>query len=272
MRLITPWRLMYAALALIAVVFFAGCSDDDAEFEPATAGELVVATSLPAPGFWNGDSVENLSGGFEYRVAQALAEEFGLQLRVIDVVFDRINAGDFGGADLAISQLAATAERGARMTFTDPYFWSANGVLVKTGTRLSDLDAARRARWVVEAGTIHVAFVADVIRPSQPATVARSNDEMLAALRSGQADAASMDLLTALATAATFKGEFEVVAQFATSDVSGIALPKGSKNVDAVNIVLRRLQDDGDLDRFMAEELTPLLGRDPSTVPTIAVP
>ncbi|MGE0133893.1 MAG: ABC transporter substrate-binding protein [Dehalococcoidia bacterium] len=272
MRLIALWRPLVAALALVAAAVLVGCSDDVAEFEPATAGELVVATSLPAPGFWNGDSVEDLSGGFEYRIAEALAEAFGLRLRVIDLVFDRINAGDFGGADLVISQLAATAERGERMTFTRPYFFSANGVLVKTGTRLDDLEAAREARWVVEAGTIQIAFIRDVIRPSQAATVARSNDEMLAALRSGQADAALMDLLTALTTASQSQGEFEVVAQFPTSDVSGIALPKDSKNVEAVNDVLRRLEDDGDLDRFSAEELTPLLGRDPSSVPTIAVP
>ena len=43
--------------------------------------ELTVATSLPAPGFWDGADVDELTGGFEDGIARALADRFDLELR-----------------------------------------------------------------------------------------------------------------------------------------------------------------------------------------------
>jgi len=255
-------------MAAVSVLALAACGDDDG-FQPNTPAEFTVVTSLPAPGFWNGTLERGFDGGMEYRMALALAEEFGLRLKVVDAPFDRIAAADFGGADVAISQVLMTPERERRLTFSTPYFGITTGALVRRGITVRDLQEAQGRQWVVERSTVQEPLVWDEVHPAKPPLVVATRDESLAAVREGRADGALLDLPTALGIAATSGGDFEVVAQFRPERRAAIALPKGSKNLDAVNTVLRRLQESGELDRFVAEELTPVLGRDPATAPLI---
>ena len=63
-------------------------------FSPSEPGVLMVAASLPAPGFWEGTAAAP-TGGFEHGLALELAERFGLdEVRVVDVPFDRLVTGD----------------------------------------------------------------------------------------------------------------------------------------------------------------------------------
>ncbi|MBX7111610.1 MAG: ABC transporter substrate-binding protein [Dehalococcoidia bacterium] len=263
-----PARLAGILSVIVLTATVVACGDDDG-FHSATAGELTVITSLPAPGFWTGTPDRGFDGGMEYRIARALADEFGLQLKVMDVPFDRIAAADFGDADLAISQVLVTPEREQRLTFSTSYFAITSGALVRRGTTVRDLQEARTRQWVVERSTVQEPLVRDELRPTKPALVVGTRDESLAAIRDGRADGTLLDLPTALTIATTSGGEFEVVAQFRPERRAAIALPKGSKNLEAVNAVLRRLEKSGDLDRFIVQELNPVLGREPSTVPLI---
>ena len=61
----------------------AGDGGGDAEFTPVTDDTLTVVTNLPAPGFWNGDDPEDITGGYEYDIALALQE--GLDLGNLEV-------------------------------------------------------------------------------------------------------------------------------------------------------------------------------------------
>ena len=66
-------------------VVVAACADArqvaEAEFDPASNGYFTVATALPSPGFWEGDTetASGLTGGFEWAIASALAERFDLE-------------------------------------------------------------------------------------------------------------------------------------------------------------------------------------------------
>src|SRR3954471_18558430 len=109
------WRVSGLVLAVVAVAAAAACSDSTSiarqDFTPRTPGQLTVATSLPAPGFWDGTAVGELTGGFEDGIARALADRFDLRLEVVDVPFERIVAGDLGGADMALAQITITPAR-----------------------------------------------------------------------------------------------------------------------------------------------------------------
>ncbi len=266
---VAPARLVALLAVILLATLTTGCGDDDTVFDQLSDGELVVATALPAPGFWNGTPEEGFEGGVEYHIALALAEEFGLELRVIDLPFHRIAAADFGGADLAISQVLMTPEREQRISFSTSYFGVASGALVRRGTTVRDLAEARDRQWVAERGTVQEPLVRDDLRPTKPALMVANREESLAALREGRADGALLDLPTALTIASTSGGEFEVAVRFAAERRAAIALPKGSKNLDAVNAVIDRMIASGEIDALISSELTPLLGRDPKTVPVI---
>lgn len=262
------WSFVASIVCLMAL----GCAAPASPvtpFTPATPGVLRVATNLPAPGFWNGSSVAELDDGFEYSLAQELAERLKLRLEITDLPFERLNAGDLGGADIALAQIAMTSERSRVAEFSVPYLPANAGVLVRSGARTRDLFDAREQRWVVEAGTTEVDVVEQIIRPDKEWLVVDTRDETIAALAAGMADAALLDLPTALAIAHSSDGAFEVTGQLLTNQQLAIMLPRGSDNIEAVNAILRNMQASGRLRQLEQEQLVPALGRDPSTVPVI---
>jgi polar amino acid transport system substrate-binding protein len=267
--------LVVATVALLLLAAGAACDAGDpaGDFQPATRGILLVATDLPAPGFWNGSSIDTVDGGFEYRLAQELAKRFKLELRLVDVPFDRIVAGDLGGADIALSQVTFTGARLERLALSIPYLPANTGVLVRRGDGFRDLAAARGREWTVQAATTQQEFLASTVRPTREPLAVGSVEEMLAALERGDADAALLDLPTALTIAAQSGGALEVPAQFVTGQQFVAALPRGSRNLEAVDSALRNLTAAGTLRDLEASELRPTFGgRDPADIPVILTP
>ena len=77
-------------------------------------------------------------------MAQAMAKLAGLSNVVVkNVSFDALVSGQTGGYDLALSQVTITDERKEVVCFSDPYFNSDQGVLVKAGHRGHVRDAPR---------------------------------------------------------------------------------------------------------------------------------
>ncbi len=238
----------------------------EAEFTPVTPGTLTVVTSLPAPGFWQGTDPDKITGGYEYEIAKALQERLGMaNLKIVNVSFDQLVAGQVGDFDVALSQVTITDERKQVVDFTEPYFESDQGVIVKSGTEVANMDQARALQWGVQSGTTGAQYLADEVKPEKEAQVFQDLSVGFAALEAGQVDAFMMDTAIVLAQAAESNGSEEVVAQFKTGEEYGGILPKGSTNADAINAVLTELKDDGSLGQF-AEQW---LGGDPSTVPVL---
>jgi polar amino acid transport system substrate-binding protein len=262
--------------ALVLAVVASGCGrtlsgDGTGTFVPNHRGVLTVATNLPAPGFWEGSTAATVSGGFEYGMVLEMARRFHLdRVRVVDEPFTDITAGSLaGGADLALAQVTITAQRERHEQFSIPY-WSANlGVLVRRGTDVPDLATARAQRWAYQTGTTSQTFVADVIRPSQPARGDADLDQMLAALRREAVDAVLLDLPLGLVEAGHSGGRLAVVSQFVTGDRYGVVLPENSPNQEPVNAALRAMQANGTLDQLAARWLVPAFGQNPNTVPVI---
>jgi polar amino acid transport system substrate-binding protein len=270
-------------LSAALVTGLAACGDDDdaetegaaettapaaggAEFTPVTEDTLTVVTSLPAPGFWNGDDPAAITGGYEYEIALALQESLRLDdLEVVNVSFDQLVAGQVPDFDVALSQVTITDERKEVVDFTEPYFESDQGVLVMAGTEVETVEDAKALQWGVQSGTTGVDYLNDVVKPEQEAQVFQDLSAGFAALEAGQLDAFMMDTAIVLAQAAESGGAEEVVAQFKTGEEYGAILPKGSANADAINAILTELKDDGSLGRF-AEEW---LGGDPSAIPVL---
>jgi polar amino acid transport system substrate-binding protein len=256
-RALTPGLGVIAVFMTLASV--SGCVSDttgpaSGSFTPARPGVLVVATNLPAPGFWEG-SADAPTGGFEHGLALELMRLFDLdELRVVDVPFEDLVAGDLGGADVALAELTPTTERDAVLDFSTAYLDAHPAVLVRDGTAISDLSAARDLRWVVQAGSTQVALARERIRPD----VLIELDDIQAvvdAVTDDAADAALLDLPTALVEERLTGGELRVVAQFANDDVIAIAVADGDPNLEALDSAVRAMLRDGTIDRLAAEWL-----------------
>ncbi len=117
-------------------------------FTPGQAGQLTVEVNLPAPGWWNGDTPDTIKDGYEYCMAANIAHRAGLdKVKVVNVAWDALVAGQTKDFDLALSQISITDERKKVVDFSVPYFSSDIGVMVKTGTTVDSAamkDAADR--------------------------------------------------------------------------------------------------------------------------------
>jgi polar amino acid transport system substrate-binding protein len=240
-------------------------------FEPASAGRVVVATSLPSPGFWEGDDVATLDGGFEWGLARALADELRLRVSFRDVPFPDIVTGELHGADVALAQVSITDEREDRVKFSVAYFDSAPAVLAPSDADdIHDLATARDRSWVVERGTTEQAFVDDVIRPDESVVAVDGEGEAVDTVLSGEADAALLDLPAALVIAARVP-DLQVHARFDDPERYGVVLPEDSPDINrrAIDKALRGLLADGTVDDLADRWLRPVLASDPDDIPVI---
>jgi len=246
---------LLAPCLLAATVALSACtnagSGASGTFTPRVKGTLTVATAqIPDPGFWYG-TFAHPTGGFEYALAQALAERFALKrIEVVEVPFHELVRGQLGGADLALSDITITEQRAQYLDFSTPYLKAPPAIVVRPGTEVADVNTARDLRWAVQNDTTLKQALEKQIEPTTKTLVFEHQSEVLAALRSGRADAVMLDVPVALAYAREAPRSYEVVAQLPGEAVLGAALPSGSENTEAVDSALRALKSEDEIDRL----------------------
>lgn len=245
---------MAAGIALLTVSAL-GCANAgkgaSGSFTPRVENTLTVATAqIPDPGFWTGTFAQP-TGGFEYGLAHELAERFGLdKLKVIDVPFAQLVAGRLGGADLALSDITITSEREQHLDFSSAYLKAPPAVMVRPGTEVADVNAARELHWAVQNHTTLEPALEEAIEPTTQTQVLEHQREVLLALRMGRVNAVLLDLPVALAYAREAPHAYEVAAQLPSEAGLGVALVQGSPNVEAVDSAIRALKAEGEIDRL----------------------
>ncbi|WP_052652903.1 ABC transporter substrate-binding protein [Pandoraea oxalativorans] len=239
------------------------------KLETVTPGALSVRPVLPAPGWWNGDSPDTIKDGFEYCMAANMAHRAGLdRVIVVNRSFAQVVTGQAKGFDIALSEITITDERKKVVNFTDPYFSSDQGVLVKTGTKV-DKDSIKKMRLGVKQGTTILPYLTDKVKVAEHPKVYTDAAAMYAALAAGQVDAVLYDTPNVLSIAKKSEGRFEVVGRYDTSEQWGGLVNKDSPNLAAFNKLIAEMKKDGTFDRLATQYLVPSLGADPAKLPIL---
>ncbi|MBO9521779.1 MAG: amino acid ABC transporter substrate-binding protein [Nocardioidaceae bacterium] len=242
------------------------------KLKPVKSGVLTVQTTLPSPGWWKGTSPDSISGGYEYCLAANIAHRAGLdRVKVDNVSFDALVAGQTKDYDIAMAQISVTPERQKVVTFSAPYFDSNIGVLAPKDSKLTadDIGAAKLG---VQVGTTAVAWAKDTLKPEKDAKVFQDTTAMVTAVTSGLVDAAAQDTAIMLGFAKKSGGALEVIGQYETGEHYAAIYPKGSGNASIVDAAIEAMHTDGTLDKLSATWLGPELGGDPNAVPVWQVP
>jgi polar amino acid transport system substrate-binding protein len=233
---------------------------------PVTPGTLTVETTLPAPGWWNGTTPESINGGYEYCMAANLAYMSGLtKVAVKNVSFDQLVAGHTQDFDIALAEISITPERAKVVDFSKPYFDSNIGVLVQSGSDVTEDNIASKT-CAAYSGTTAVPFIQDQLKCATN-KVYPDSQTLYQGLLSDQVDADFLDTAIVLAEAKNTGGKLEVVGQYKTGEQYGAIYPKGSANEDALNQGIATMLSDGTLDGLSKQWLGPAFGGDPSSVP-----
>lgn len=229
-----------------------------AESESTSNGVLRVGMECAyAPFNWtqvssevpNGDTAVEIYGGggyaygYDVMVAKMLAEELGMNLEIHKVEWDSIGISmDSGEYDCIIAGMGRTAERMLSYSFTEPYYYRSNCVVVKEGseieniTGLSDL-AGKNVVATTQLGTGWVPLldqIPDVTLGANYETTA----EVFMALSNETADVAVIDLPTAQSALLT------------NTDLKIITLADGDTfegDEEMTNVCIATRKDDTDL-------------------------
>jgi polar amino acid transport system substrate-binding protein len=199
-------------------------------------------------------------------MAANLANMAGLTKVVVkNVSFDQLVAGHTQDFDLALAEISITPERAQVVDFSKPYFDSNIGVLVKSGSDVTEDNIATKT-CAAYSGTTSVPFIQDQLKCASN-KVYPDSQTLYQGLLSGQVDADFLDTAIVLAEAKNTGGQLEVVGQYNTGEKYGAIYPKGSANEDALNQAITTMKSDGTLDGLSKQWLGPAFGGDPSSVP-----
>ncbi len=234
---------------------------------PVVPGQLTVEVTLPAPGWYNGDTPATIKDGFEYCMGADIAWRAGLdKLVIVNVAWPQLIGGHTRNFDLALAEASITEARKKVVDFSTPYFSSDIGLLVKSGTKVDSANA-KNLRIGVHQGTTGAAFVTDVLKPTKEVKVYPNVPGMIAALQAGEIDAVADDTAYVLAYAAKSNGKLDVPGQYHTGETYGAVYPKGSPNEAVFDRIIQSLSDDGTLKALAIVYLAKAWGADPTKVP-----
>jgi arginine/lysine/histidine/glutamine transport system substrate-binding and permease protein len=241
------------AIGLVCVFMIAACGPNGEEATEATEGgspeaaatTLTVATEPAFPPF---ESQAEGGGyeGFDIDLMNAIGEAAGFTVEFQALPFDGIiPALQAGTVDAAISSMTITSERAQTVDFSRPYFKAGLAIAVPEDntdtTSLEDLEGKRIA---VQIGTTGAGQAAEI----EGATVSTFDSAPLALqeLANGNADAVINDAPVTLYAIQTGNiGGLKVVGELVTEEFYGIALPKGSPNLERINSGLATILEDG---------------------------
>jgi polar amino acid transport system substrate-binding protein len=241
------------------------------DLDPVADGVFTVQTNLPSPGWWKGDTPESITGGYEYCLAANVAHRAGLDdLKVDNVSFDALVAGQTQDFDMAMAQISVTPEREEVVTFSAPYFDSNIGVLAPADSDITADNIASKTVGV-QVGTTAVTWANETLKPKVAAKPFQDTTTLVTAVQSGLTDAAVMDTAIILGFAKNSDGALKVVGQFETGEKYAAIYPKGSSGAAAMDEAITAMKEDGTLDKLSKTWLGPELGGDPAAVPVWTV-
>lgn len=270
-------KIIAATLATVLLAAsLTGCGSKGKTVEDIKkAGKLVMATDAAwAPFEYIADS--DTPVGSDIDLAQALADEWGVELEIINAAFDTLPQYlDNGKADIVVAAMTITEERKEQMAFSDPYTISAQYIIVKEeDDSVKSIEDLAGKKTAVHLGTTGDLLVSGEIEKEDGclhgtgAEVVQYKNltEGCLALQQGAVDAVMLDILPAQNFCAVNEGLkcFEAVYAdgSSTKEEYGIGVKKDNTElVEAINKALKPMVESGAIEESIAKhkELASLL-------------
>jgi ABC-type amino acid transport substrate-binding protein len=224
---------------------------------------LVVGTSAnypPVVYLQEGEIV-----GIEADFAQALGEEWGREIVLVDMPWEELfEALDSRRIDVAMAGISVTEDRKDRVAFAEPYLEVGQMALIRTADlgRLSAPAAmAAPGRTIgVEKGTTGQRFIEEIY-PDASLRSFSSPDDGVAALRRGEVEFFVHDAPTiwTLTLSANLSNVPDIIALYTPLTRERVAWAVQKENValvDALNAALLAMRQDGRAQRILGKWIT----------------
>ena len=245
----------FVMIAAVLGVAVAGVSRAATVAEVKKKGVLVLGTDPTfAPFEFKGP--DGTIQGFEIDIARAVAKDLGVRLEIRAVGFGALmpQAVTSGRVDMAISAITITPERAKVVSFSQPYFRSAQVFIVRAGNPGKFAwPASVNGKVLGVQGNTTGQFVAnDTLKP-KGATIKVYDDFAagLADVRAGRIAALIGDAPTVDDLKKRLPGQFDKAGADLAAEDYGMVFRKGSDLAAAANRTLARLKASGEYQQLL---------------------
>ncbi len=253
--------ILFLILAVALVAMFAvGCGSTNSLDAIKKDGKLIMLTNAEFPPYeYLGE--ENKPVGVDVDMAQAIADEIGVELEVVNMSFDGlIPALTSGKGHLVAAGLTIDPERAKSVDFSEPYANATQLIIVnKLDPKVANADDLVGKTVGVQLGTTGDYFVSDI----EGVTTKGYKSALEAALdlKNGKLDAVVIDELPAKSIVATNE-DLAVIEEPFTEEQYAMAVKKGDTQLlEVINKVLTKLNGDGTVTKLTEEHAQAFSGK-----------
>ncbi|MFQ8632077.1 MAG: transporter substrate-binding domain-containing protein [Intestinibacter bartlettii] len=278
-------KLLATGLAAIMVMGLVGCSSSKGSSSSASsdasssaakteklqqikdAGVLKVGTSAEYSPYEFHKVVdgEDKIVGFDDFVVQEIAKDMGVKVEYEDMDFDGLlGALQADKVDIVLAGMTPDEKRKKSVDFSDIYYTNSNVCIVAKGKEdtIKKSEDLKGLKVGVQKGTTQADYVTNTLGISDATQLKKIPDLMLE-LQNGKIDV----IVTGKAVAEINVKKYDNIAIGNTTvgdevaETAAAAIKKSGNGVDntsfvkSVNDTIKRLQDSGDMDKYMQEAL-----------------
>lgn len=251
-------KLLLVAAAAVMAVGIAGCGGDKAaESKPAADnGKLLIAINSTFPPFESVKEGTSDYTGIDIDIAQYVAKKMGKTAEFTDMKFaSLVPTLQSGRADMILSAISPTKERMEVVDFSIPYYFPMKAIICQKGAGYDSLDKLKGMSAGASMGTTYAndlrqAGGIDVVEmDSTPLVVQDIKNGRLAA---GLFDSAQAGVFIQQNPDL----EMHILnLPVVMEDTFAVALPKGSKDVEKVNEILKEMKQNGEMHKIFVKYL-----------------
>lgn len=236
-------KVLISILTVVSAVVLCACGK-------SSDNKLVMATNAAFPPYENveGDNIV----GIDPEIAQAIADDLGMELVIEDMAFDSLIAAvSSGKADMVLAGLTVTEDRKQNVNFSDSYATAAQVIIVKEDSAIAGPDDLTGLKIGVQLGTTGDIYADDI----ENATVERYSKgfEAINALLQDKIDAVIIDNEPAKVFVSQNEG-LKIVDEEFTVEEYAIAIGKDNTELlEKVNGSLKKLKESGKIDEIIGK-------------------
>lgn len=248
-------KLAATAMAGILAVTMAACGASEESTGEKNTSDKVLTMGTSAD-YFPFEYIDTAKGdeivGFDVAIAKEVTKNLGYDLKIEDMEFGSLlGALSSGRVDFVMAGMTPTDERKKNADFTDIYFQSKNLVMTKDKAIASD-DELKGKKLGVQLGSIQEALAKDRYKDSEAVSLNKI-PEIIQELNTGRIDA----LIIEDAVAVKYMDQDKALKTYEIKEDgptgSAVAFKKGDKMRDDFNKELKKMIDNGDIDK-LAEE------------------
>lgn len=249
-------KLLSISFALILIVsMFSACSNGEEKATGKNKKVLVMGTSADYKAY---EYVEASKSdeiiGFDVDVAKYIGKELGYEVKVKDMDFGGLLASlSSGKVDFVMAGMTPTAERKNNVDFTDIYFVAKNMVVSKKDSNIKSVEDLKGKKVGVQTGSIQEEKAAEFKKQVDFKVEGRDRiPEIVQEIKAGRFDAAIIEDTVAKNYLEKMKDLQGIEIKEAPEEVgAAIALPKNSDKTAEFNKVIKKMQENGEMDKLV---------------------